>query len=100
VWWLLGLLIAGVVVALVVVAVRGRRARKVWDARLADAVAESTWLAHELVPNALSAQSAGARRDIWTASRPRVAALERNLSGLVASAPKDRWAVSTGCVTR
>ena len=90
VWWLLGLLLAGAVVAVVVVAVRGRRARKVWDARLADAVAESRWLAHELLPNALSAQSAAARRDIWTASRPRVDALERKLTGLVASAPKDR----------
>ena len=90
VWWLLGLLIAGAVVALVVVAVRGRRARKVWDARFAGAVAEAIWLAHELVPNALGAQSGAARRDLWTASRPRVEALERNLSGLVTSAQKDR----------
>jgi hypothetical protein len=72
------------------VAVRGRRASKVWDARLAAAVAESTVLAHDLVPNVLSAQSGAARRDLWTASRPRVEALERNLSGLVASAPKDQ----------
>jgi hypothetical protein len=90
VWWLLGLLVAGAVVAVVVVAVRGRRARKAWDARAAGAVAESRWLAHELLPNALSAQNAAARRDIWTAFRPRVDALQRTLSGLVASAPKDR----------
>ena len=90
VWWLLGLLIAGAVVALVVVAVRGRRGRQVWQARLARAAAESRWLAHDLVPNALSAQIATARRDLWTASRPRVDALVRELGGVVASAPKDR----------
>ena len=72
------------------VAVRGRRARQVWQARLAGAVAESRWLAHDLVPNALSSQSGTARRDLWTASRPRVDAPERELSGLVASVPKDR----------
>jgi hypothetical protein len=72
-----------------VLAVRVRRARKVWDARLVGAVRESRWLAHELLPNALTTQSAAARRDIWIASRPRVDALQRNLSGLVASAPKD-----------
>jgi hypothetical protein len=82
--------VAGAVIALVVVALRGRRAREAWDARVADAVAESRWLAHELLPTVLSAQSTAVRRDIWTASRPRVDALERTLSGLVASAPKDR----------
>ncbi len=90
VWWLLGLLAVGAVIALVVVAVRRRRTREVWSARRAGAVAESTWLAHELLPSALSAQSPAARRDRWTASRPRVAALHRNLGELVASAPKDQ----------
>ena len=90
VWWLLGLLIAGAVIALVVVAVRRRRTRQAWSARRAAAVAESTWLAHELVPSALSAQTPAARRDRWTASRPRVGALYRSLSELVASAPKDQ----------
>jgi len=42
------------------------------------------------VPNTLSAQSPAARRDRWTASRPRVGALHRNLSELVASAPSDQ----------
>ena len=88
VWWLIGLLIVGAGVALVL-AVRRQRARKAWSARRAGAVTESTWLAHELVPNALSAQSPAARRDLWTAFRPRVGALHRNLSELVASAPSD-----------
>jgi hypothetical protein len=90
VWWLLGLLAVGAAVALVVVAVRRRRTRQAWAARRAAAVGESTWLAHELVPDALSAQSPIARRDRWTASRPRVGALHRNLSELVASAPSDQ----------
>jgi len=89
VWWLLGLVIAGAAAAAVLI-VRSRRARKVWDARLVDAMGESLWLAHELLPNLLSAQSAAARRDIWTASRPRADTLARTLSGLLASAPKDR----------
>lgn len=92
VWWLLGLLIAGAVIALVVLGLRRRGARKEWDARFAAVHAESTWLAHQLVPGALSAQTAAARRDMWTASRPRVDALEWNLSELTASAPTDQSA--------
>ena len=92
VWWLLGLLVAGAVIALVVLGLRRRGARKEWDARLTAVHAESTWLAHQLVPSALSAQSAAARRDMWTASRPRVDALEWNLSELVESAPTDQSA--------
>lgn len=92
VWWLLGLLIAGAVIALVVLGLRRRGARKEWDARLTAVHAESTWLAHQLVPSALSAQSAAARRDLWTASRPRVDALEWNLSELTPSAPTDQSA--------
>lgn len=90
VWWLLGLLIVAAGIALVVVAVRRRRTRKAWSARRAGAVMESTWLAHDLVPNVLSAQSPAARRDMWIASRPRVDALQRNLSELVASASKEQ----------
>jgi hypothetical protein len=92
VWWLLGLLIAFIVATLVLVAVRGRRARKAWEARLAETVAESRWLAHELLPYALGAASAAARRDAWTAFRPRVQALVINLNAVAASASKDRMA--------
>jgi hypothetical protein len=92
VWWLLGLLIAFIAAALVLVAVRGRRARKAWEARLAGAVAESTWLAHELLPYALSAGMAAGRRDVWAGFRPRVHALVTNLGAVVASASKDRVA--------
>ena len=90
VWWLLGLLIALVVAALVWVAVRARRARKAWEARLAEAVTESTWLAHEFLPYALGAGPAVNRREVWTAFRPRVHTLVNNLTAVVASASTDR----------
>ena len=90
VWWLLGLLLALVAGGLVLLGVRGRRARRDWEARLAEAVAESTWLAHEFLPYALRAGPAVNRRDAWTAFRPRVHALVNNLNAVVASASKDR----------
>jgi len=90
VWWLIGLLVAAAVGVFVVLFVRGRRARNAWNAQLAGAVAESTWLAHELVPAALTTDSAAARRNVWLASRPRVEALERRLSAVVTSAPEDQ----------
>ena len=90
VWWLLGLLLALVAGGLVLLGVRGRRARRDWEARLAEAVAESTWLAHEFLPYALRAGPAVNRRDAWTAFRPRVQALVNNLNAVVATASKDR----------
>jgi hypothetical protein len=73
-----------------VLSVRRRRARKAWDAQLAGAVAESTWLAHELLPAALSTENAVTRRDLWLASRLRVDALGNRLNEAMASAPADR----------
>jgi hypothetical protein len=73
-----------------VLSVRRRRARKAWDAQLAGAVAESTWLAHELLPAALSTENAVTRRELWLASRPRVDALGNRLNEAMASAPADR----------
>jgi hypothetical protein len=77
-------------VALFVLLRRNRRATKAWDERLAGAVMESRWLAHELLPTALGAESAVARRNVWTASRPRAGALQNSLNELVTSAPEDR----------
>ena len=90
VWWLLGLLLALIVGGLVLVGVRARRARRDWEARLAEAVAESAWLAHEFLPYALGAGPAVNRRDAWTAFQPRVQALLNNLNAVVATASKDR----------
>jgi hypothetical protein len=70
--------------------VRRRRAREAWETQLAGAVAESTWLAHELLPAALSTENAVTRRDVWLASRPRVDALVNRLNQAMASAPADR----------
>jgi hypothetical protein len=94
VWWLLGLLVALIVAALVLVAVRARRAREAWEARLAEAVAESTWLAHEFLPYALGGGPAVNRHDVWAAFRPRVHALVNNLNAVVATASKDRIAAA------
>jgi hypothetical protein len=94
VWWLLGLLVALIVAALVLVAVRARRAREAWEARLAEAVAESTWLAHEFLPYALGGGPAVNRHDVWAAFRPRVHALVNNLNAVVSTAAKDRMAAA------
>lgn len=89
-WWLLGLLAAAAVAALVVWQVRSSGARKNWQTRLVGAVAESTWLAHELLPAVLGVENPAARRNMWIASRPRVETLERSLGELAASAPPDQ----------
>jgi hypothetical protein len=90
VWWLLGLLVALALGTAIVLFVRRRRARKAWETQLAGVVAESTWLAHELLPTALSTENAVTRRDVWLASRPRVDALVNRLNQAMASAPADR----------
>jgi len=92
VWWLIGLLVALAVGTVIVLSVRRGRARQAWDAQLAGAVGESTWLAHDLLPGALSTEVATIRRDIWLTSRPRVEALESRLNEVMASAPEDRLA--------
>jgi hypothetical protein len=89
-WWLLGLLVAVAAVVGIVMIVRARRAERVWETELAAAEAESTWLAHELVPTVLTDQDATARRATWTAYRPRVDALINTVRDVAASAPKDR----------
>jgi hypothetical protein len=92
VWWLLGLLIVLAVVVIAVMSVRARRARKAWDAQLAAVVAETTWLAHQLLPDVLTSRDTAERLATWTAYRPRVEALANSLSEATASAPKERWA--------
>jgi hypothetical protein len=88
--WLLGLLVVLAAVVFVLGSVRARRARKAWEGRLASVVAETTWLAHELLPTVLS-QDVVARRATWTAYRPRVEALLASLNEVLASAQQDRW---------
>jgi hypothetical protein len=87
-WWLLGLLAVLAAVATVAVT-RSRRARGAWRAQLDTVIAESTWLAHELVPDALSAPGPVELRSTWFAYRPRVDALRSVLEEAVATAPQD-----------
>jgi hypothetical protein len=86
---LIGLLVILLVVVAVVVR-RSRRAARARDAQLATAVSESTWLAHELLPDALSAPGAPERRATWTAYRPRVDALMNVLGEAAVSASQER----------
>lgn len=90
-WWLLGLLVVVVAVVIIVASVRVRRARGSWEAHFAGLVAESTWLAHELLPTTLSTPDVAVRNATWTAYRPRVEALMSGLNDAAVAAPKDRW---------
>jgi hypothetical protein len=87
---LVGLLAAAAVVVFVVFAARGRRAKNLWNQELAGVIAESRWLARELLPAALATDSAAVRRQVWLASRPRVETLDNRMSDVLASAPKDQ----------
>jgi hypothetical protein len=89
---LVGLLLAAAVAVFAVLGARRQHALEAWLAQRDGAVAESRWLARELLPAALAAESATARRNIWLASRPRVETLESHLSGVVASAPVEQQA--------
>jgi hypothetical protein len=87
---LVGLLAASTVVVFAVFAARGRRARNLWNEELAGVIAESRWLARELLPAALVTDSAAARRQVWLASRPRVETLDSRMSEVLAAAPEDQ----------
>ena len=88
---MLGLLVVVVAVVIIVASVRVRRARGSWEAHFAGLVAESTWLAHELLPTTLSTPDVAVRNATWTAYRPRVEALMSGLNDAAVAAPKDRW---------
>jgi hypothetical protein len=93
-WWVLAALVAAAIAVAVVLLVRSRRARTAWQARYDAGVSESTWLAHDLMPDALSATDPAARRATWQASRPRVETLQRALDDVVAGSPEDRQQAS------
>ena len=87
IWWAVGLVAVTAVVAGAVL-LRRRRARVEWATGLDQALAEVTWLSHDLVP-ALLGQSAAGRPGVWVIGRPRVLGLEQQLEGLVGRAPDD-----------
>ena len=88
--WLLGGLLIVLITVVIVIGVRARRTRQAWEGQLTTVVAETTWLAHELLPSMLSHQDAAARRATWTAYRPRVETLTNILNQAATSAPQDR----------
>jgi hypothetical protein len=89
---LVGLLAAAAVAVFAVMGARRQHARQAWLAQRDGALAESRWLARQLLPAALAAETATARRNIWLASRPRVETLESHLSDVVMSAPVEEQA--------
>lgn len=84
-WWVLAALAAGVAGFLVV---RGRR-RSAWDAEVAAAEADVTWLARDLLPQLQQAATPDALAGGWHVSAARVGAVEDRLTGLEAAAPDE-----------
>ena len=88
VWWLLaaaGLAAAALAAFLVP---RARR-RKAWTARMADAEAEATWFARELLPQLQQAASPDEVAGGWQVASGRVVAAEDELTGLATTAPDE-----------
>lgn len=87
VWWLLGVLVVGAVVAVLLVLRAGRR--RAWRQEVDEAEGELAWLARELLPGL---RQSGSREQVaggWSVSRERVAAAEDRLTVLEASAPTE-----------
>ena len=87
VWWAVGLLLVLAAVTGTLL-LRRRRARAEWSAGLRDALAEVTWLSHDLVPGLLAQDGAG-RSGVWAIGRTRVLRLEQTLESLLGRAPDD-----------
>jgi hypothetical protein len=87
VWWLLGVLVVGAVVAVLLVLRAGRR--RAWRQEVDEAEGELAWLARELLPGL---RQSGSREQLaggWSVSRERVAAAEDRLTVLESSAPTE-----------
>ena len=87
VWWLLGVLVVGAVVAVLLVLRAGRR--RAWRQEVDQAEGELAWLARELLPGL---RQSGSREQLaggWSVSRERVAAAEDRLTVLESSAPTE-----------
>lgn len=86
-WWLLGALAVGAIIA---VPLLSRRRRQAWEAELAAAEDEVIWLARDLVPQLRLASSADQVRGGWAVSADRVTAAEDRLTALEATARSDQ----------
>lgn len=87
VWWLLGVLVVGAVVAVLLVLRAGRR--RAWRQEVDEAEGELAWLARDLLPGL---RQSGSREQLaggWSVSRERVAAAEDRLTVLESSAPTE-----------
>jgi hypothetical protein len=87
IWWLVGLVVLGSLLAVPLV-VRSRR-RNAWRQDVTDARSELEWCARELLPGL---RQAGSREQVaggWAVGQPRVAAAEDRLTVLESSAPDE-----------
>jgi hypothetical protein len=87
IWWLVGLVVIGSLLAVPLV-VRSRR-RNAWRQDVTGARSELEWCARELVPGL---RQAGSREQVaggWAVGQPRVAAAEDRLTVLESSAPDE-----------
>ena len=84
-WWLLAVLLAGLVAYLIL---RARR-RSAWDAEAAKAQVEVGWLARDLLPQLQQSRTSDALAGGWQVSAVRARAVEDRLTGLETSAPDE-----------
>jgi hypothetical protein len=79
-------------VTAVVLWLRARAARRRWDADFTTALAETRWLAVEIVPALQRAKVPAEQAGAWTVARPRVIALESDFDALSTSASDEQSA--------
>jgi hypothetical protein len=87
-WWVLAALLAALAAYLIL---RARR-RAAWDAELAEAEAEVSWLGRELLAQLQQTTTTDALAGGWQVSAARVREVEDRLTGLEASAPDEQRA--------
>ena len=88
VWWLLGLILLGAVIATALVLHR-RNQKRAWAGRFAAAQGEVVWLARDAVPRMAQAPTPAQMAGGWRIEGPRVAALQDALTTLEATALDD-----------
>jgi len=87
-WWVLAALLAALAAYLIL---RARR-RAAWDAEVAEAEAEVSWLGRELLAQLQQTTTTDALAGGWQVSAARVREVEDRLTGLEASAPDEQRA--------
>ncbi len=90
IWWLLGLVVLGLLLVVFAVLVPRSRRRREWDDELASAEREAAWFARDLLPRLWMAATPELWAGGWQVSADRVVANEDQLTRLEASAPDDQ----------